>query len=401
MNFILFDDGSWKNLQPLTFTRPVSELRVGILTIHEKWEIYLEGKASWHTQEYLSQKFPLIFYGTPNFWINGKVCPNEKLVEKVKKLKPKQALVGNNTLVAFNSGKDLRFPEKLSLERLANHFELIECGEDFIVINYPWEIFTNNAKAIEEDFKLITAGRKSEPLNGTNKFAGSEKIFIEKGAKVECSILNATTGPIYIGKNAEVMEGCLIRGPFALGENAVLKMGAKIYGATTIGPGCKVGGEVNNSVMMSNSNKAHDGFLGNSVIGEWCNLGADTNNSNLKNNYGNVKIWSYALEEMIDTGLQFCGLFMGDHSKCAINTMFNTGTVVGVNANIYGGDFPISFIPSFSWGGAEEFEDYRLDKALETAERVMQRRNIKMTTEDKNILTELFNNTKKHRAEEE
>ncbi len=401
MNFILFDDSAWKSLLPFTYTRPVSEIRIGILTIHEKWERFLDGKASWHTQEYLTQKYPLTFYGTPNFWINGKVCPNEKLVGEVKNLKARQALVGNNTLIAFNSGNDLRFPEKLALDRLANHFEIVQSKANPIVINFAWEIFTNNARAIEDDFKLITAGRKSAPLNGTNKFAGIDKIFIEEGAKVECSVLNATTGPIYIGKNAEVMEGCLIRGPFVLGEDAVLKMGAKIYGATTIGPGCKVGGEVNNSVLFANSNKAHDGFLGNSVIGEWCNLGADTNNSNLKNNYGNVKVWSYAMEEMMDTGLQFCGLLMADHSKCGINTMFNTGTVVGVNANIYGSDFPIHFIPSFSWGGAEEFVDYRLDKALETADRVMSRRNKKLSREDRNILTHIFNQTKKSRVRED
>ncbi|MBC7864808.1 MAG: GlmU family protein, partial [Bacteroidia bacterium] len=367
MNFILFDDSAWKSLLPLTFTRPVAEIRVGILTIHEKWEKYLDGKASWHTQEYLTQKYPLVFYGTPNFWVNGKVCPNEKLVKEINNLKPKQALVGKNTLIAFNSGRDLRFPEKLELDRLANHFEILQSKADCIVINHPWEIFTNNAKAIEEDFLLLTKGRKSQPLSSTNKFAGHENIFVEKGAKVECSILNATTGPIYIGKDAEVMEGCLIRGPFALGQDATLKMGTKIYGATTVGPHCKVGGEINNSVLFGYSNKAHDGFLGNSVIGEWCNIGADSNNSNLKNNYSNVKVWSYAMEEMMDTGLQFCGLIMADHSKCGINTMFNTGTVVGVNVNIYGGDFPIHFIPSFSWGGAEEFVDYRLDKALEVA----------------------------------
>lgn len=401
MNFILFDDHSWKTLLPLTFTRPVSEIRLGILTIHEKWERYLEGKASWHTQEYLTQKYPLVFYGTPNFWINGKVSPNEKLVKEVKGLKDRQALVGKNTLVAFNSGRDLKFPEKLDLDRLAHHFEIVQSKSDFIVINYPWEVFTNNERAIREDFDLITAGRKSKPLNGTNKFAGEKNIFLEEGAKVECSILNATTGPIYIGKNAEVMEGCLIRGPFALGEEATLKMGAKVYGATTIGPYSKVGGEVNNSVIFGYSNKAHDGFLGNSVIGEWCNLGADTNNSNLKNNYGKVKIWSYALEEMLDTGLQFCGLFMGDHSKCGINTMFNTGTVVGVNANIFGGDFPINFIPSFSWGGAEEFEDYRLDKALDVAENMMARRNVKFTREDRNILSHIFHLAKRNRAKED
>lgn len=394
MNFILFDDYSWKNLLPFTFTRPVSEIRIGILTIHEKWEIFLDGKASWYTQTYLSQKYPLIFYGTPNLWINGKVIPNKNLCDKITSLNKGQALVGNNTLIAFNSGKELKFPEKIDLERLASRFEIIECNSTFALIENPWDIFTLNDKAIREDFQILTENKKSQPISGTNKFAGIENIFIEKGAKVECSVLNASDGPIYIGKNAEIMEGCLIRGPFALGEGAVLKMGTKIYGATTIGPGCKVGGEVNNSVFFANSNKAHDGFIGNSVIGEWCNLGADTNNSNLKNNYSNVKIWSHATEEMVDTGLQFCGLFMGDHSKCGINTMFNTGTVVGVSSNIYGGDFPIKFIPSFTWGGPEEFMDYRLEKSIEVAERVMLRRNLKMGKINKNIFNHIFQLTK-------
>ncbi|MFN5182425.1 MAG: GlmU family protein [Bacteroidota bacterium] len=394
MNFILFDDYSWKNLLPFTFTRPVSEIRIGILTIHEKWEIFLDGKASWYTQNYLSQKYPLIFYGTPNLWINGKVIPNKNLCDKITSLNKGQALVGNNTLIAFNSGKELKFPEKIDLERLASRFEIIECNSTFALIENPWDIFTLNDKAIREDFQILTENKKSQPISGTNKFAGIENIFIEKGAKVECSVLNASDGPIYIGKNAEIMEGCLIRGPFALGEGAVLKMGTKVYGATTIGPGCKVGGEVNNSVFFANSNKAHDGFIGNSVIGEWCNLGADTNNSNLKNNYSNVKIWSHATEEMVDTGLQFCGLFMGDHSKCGINTMFNTGTVVGVSSNIYGGDFPIKFIPSFTWGGPEEFMDYRLEKSIEVAERVMLRRNLKMGKINKNIFNHIFQLTK-------
>ena len=296
--------------------------------------------------------------------------------------------------------RSLKLPSALSKESICRHFEIIESEDKPLVLNFLWDIFSKNDSAIRDDFSLLTEGRKSQPISSSNKFAGSQQIFIEKGAVVECSVLNATNGPIYIGKNAEVMEGCLIRGPFALGENAVLKMGAKIYGATTIGPYCKVGGEVNNSVFQSNSNKAHDGFLGNSVIGEWCNLGADTNNSNLKNNYANVKIWSHATEEMVDTGMQFCGLFMGDHSKSGINTMFNTGTVVGVNANIYGSDFPIHFVPSFSWGTAQGFSDYRLEKALEVAERVMARRNQKLTTSERKILSHIFNLTNRFRVKE-
>lgn len=401
MNYILFDDSAWKRLLPLTFTRPVSEIRIGILTIREKWDFSLKAKTSCHTQNYLAAKYPITFFGTSNYWINGKICPTQALVKEIKLLKVKQALVQGDTLIAFNSGKELIFPDKLDFTALGNYFDLIKSKLDFLSVNNLWEIFTLNHQAIEEDFELITRGRKSMPISATNKFSNSDRIFIEAGAKVECGILNSSLGPIYIGKNAEVMEGSLIRGPFALGQAAVLKMGTKIYGATTIGPGCKVGGEISNSVMFENSNKAHDGFLGNSVIGEWCNLGADTNNSNLKNNYGKVKIWSYELEEMVDTGLQFCGLFMGDHSKCGINTMFNTGTVVGVNSNIYGGDFPIHFIPSFSWGGVEEFVDYRIDKAIEIAEVVMSRRKIKMTKDCKEILSHIFYTTKKFRTHEE
>ena len=397
MNIILFDDYSWKTLLPFTFTRPVSKLRTGILTISEKWEIILKQKVSYRTQEYLSGKYSLTFNGSGNLWINGKIFPNIKLEEEILSLKTGCALVGQNTLIAFNSGKELIFPEKIDLDRLSSIFKVIQYTDNFFFLEHPWDIFTHNSREIKADFDLLTNQRNSESISATNKFAGSSNIFIEKGARVECSILNASEGPIYIGKNAEVMEGCMIRGPFALGEGAVLKMGTKIYGGTTIGPGCKVGGEVNNSVFFANSNKAHDGFIGNSVIGEWCNLGADTNNSNLKNNYGNVKVWSHAQEEMIDTGLLFCGLFMGDHSKCGINTMFNTGTMVGVNSNIYGGDFPIHFIPSFSWGGAEEFNDYRLDKALETAEKVMQRRGLVMGKEDKSILTHIHSTVTKDR----
>ena len=401
MNFILFDDHSRSDLLPFTFTRPVSEIRVGILTITEKWKLVLDSSVSFLTQDYLSEKYSLSFNGKQNIWINGKVCPDKKLLKEIKKLKEGQAIWTEDVLAAFHSGRNLIRLNQILSGDISSHYDKIISESKPIVISNPWDIFTQNAQATEHDFELITKGRVSQPLNGTNKFAALDRIFIEEGAKVECSTLNASTGPIYIGKNAEVMEGCLIRGPFVLGEGAVLKMGAKIYGATTLGPGCKAGGEINNSVFFSNSNKAHDGFIGNSVIGEWCNLGADTNNSNLKNNYASVKIWSHSTEEMVDTGLQFCGIFMGDHSKCGINTMFNTGTVIGVNTNIYGGDFPIHFIPSFSWGGAEAFEDYRLDKALETARRVLARRNMVLSKSDTNILTHIYNLSKKFRAKED
>ncbi|HEY1038005.1 MAG TPA: GlmU family protein [Bacteroidia bacterium] len=397
MNYILFDDHSRIDLLPFTFTRPVADIRIGILTIREKWENHLKAKTSYQTSDYLAKKYVRIFHEKKNnIWINGKVCPNPTLLKEIKALGDHQVLMYNKTVVAANTGTERIFnPEKSN-----SRFTFKESSSQPIVVKYIWDIFSKNAEAIKEDFDLLTKGRKSQPLSKSNKVIGKGKVFLEKGASVEGAIFNTTNGNIYIGKDAVVMEGSLIRGPFALCEHAEVKMGAKIYGATTFGPYCKVGGEVNNSVIFGYSNKAHDGFLGNSVIGEWCNLGADTNNSNLKNNYGNVKLWNYGLQELVDTGLQFCGLFMGDHSKCGINTMFNTGTVVGVNVNIYGADFPIHFIRSFSWGGAEEFVDYRLDKALQVAEKVMSRRNIPLTELDKNILGHIYKLSKETRVAE-
>ncbi len=397
MNYILFDDHNRIDLLPFTFTRPVAEIRIGILTITEKWKKYLNAGVSFQTSDYLAKKYTrTVKNGKSNIWINGKVCPNPALIKEIKALKEHQVLMCNKSVVAANTGTERIFnPEKSN-----SRFTFKESGADPIMVKFVWDIFSKNAEAIKEDFELLTKGRKSQPLSKSNKVIGKGKVFLEKGASVEGAIFNTTNGNIYIGKDAVVMEGSLIRAPFALCEHAEVKMGTKIYGATTLGPYCKVGGEVNNSVIFGYSNKAHDGFLGNSVIGEWCNLGADTNNSNLKNNYGNVKLWNYGLQELVDTGLQFCGLFMGDHSKCGINTMFNTGTVVGVNVNIYGSDFPIHFIRSFSWGGAEEFEDYRLDKALEVASKVMSRRNIPLTEEDKNILSHIYKLSKQTRVVE-
>ena len=257
-------------------------------------------------------------------------------------------------------------------------------------INYNWELFLKNDIALRDDFTIVTKGRKSMALSLSNHSVQPENIFIEEGAKVEYSILNASTGPIYIGAGAEIMEGCLVRGPFSLGEQGVIKMGTRIYGATTIGPGCKAGGEISNSILMENSNKAHDGFLGNSVIGDWCNLGADTNNSNLKNNYGEVKAWNYLQNQFINTGQMFCGLFMGDHSKSSINTMFNTGTTTGVFANIFEAGFPEKFIPSFYWSGKDEPKTFLLDKALELAATVYARRGKQFDQIDADIITHLF-----------
>ena len=382
MNYVLFDDNAWSDLLPLTFTRPACEMRVGILSIREKWQALFKKTFSHKTQPYLSKKFPFKIkekYAT--LFINGRVCPDEILFREIKKLKMFQVLYLGNIPLAYCGDAD-------SNEFYMNFFKIYSKSKTTI-IHYPWDIFKNNAKELESDFLLLTKGKKSKPLSKSNRVIGKGKVFLENGAKAECATFNTSDGSIYIGKDALVMEGCLVRGPFALGEHSELKMGAKIYGPTTIGPYSKVGGEVNNSVIFGYSNKGHDGFLGNSVLGEWCNLGADTNNSNLKNNYAEVKAYNYSQRTMINTHLQFCGLIMGDHSKTGINTMLNTGTVVGVNANIFGGGFPETHIPSFSWGGAEGFEKYEFVKAMEVATRVMDRRGVLLTDTDKSILTEI------------
>lgn len=392
MNYILFDDSTRTNLLPLTFTRPVADIRIGILTIREKWEKMLNSKTSSKTQTYLAEKFPLEFsIEEDNIWINGSFCPNEELLKELSSLNPDEALYVAGILLAVNTG-DLQLEEtKLDL------YKKIESHSKPIQIQHPWDIFSKNGDAIKTDFELITKGRKSITLSKTNQVLAPENIFVEEGATIECAILNASTGPIYIGKDAEIMEGAIVRGPFALCEHASLKLGAKVYGPTTVGPYSKVGGEVNNSVIIGYSNKGHDGFLGNSVLGEWCNIGADSNNSNLKNNYAEVKLWNYEQEKFVATGLTFCGLIMGDHSKCGINTMFNTGTVIGVNANIFGAGFPRNFVPSFSWGGAAGFTTYKLKDAFEVAERVFERRGKTFDETEKNILTHVFELTEKYR----
>ena len=384
MNVILFDSNR-ENYYPLTYTRPISDFRIGILTIKEKWEKYYKS-VSVQTVDYLSAKFPLKTK-KDNLWIDSKTLPSKALITELESLRVGEALEKNGDVVAFRSA----IFDLPKMNRIASHVE-------FNTVENVWDIFSDNEREIESDFILLTKRRKSQTLNETNTLVG-DRVFIEKGAKVSCSILNAENGPIYIGKNAEVMEGSIIRGPFSMCENSVLKMGAKIYGATTLGPYCKVGGEVNNSVFFGYSSKAHDGFLGNSVIGEWCNLGADTNNSNLKNNYAEVKLWNYETERFKKTGLQFCGLIMGDHSKCGINTMFNTGTLVGVSANIFGSGFPRNFVPSFNWGGAAGFSIYKLPKVFEVAEKVFARRKLNFDNVEKDILTKVYDMTKRYRNE--
>lgn len=386
MNYILYDGNVRNALLPFTFTRPVADIRVGILTIREKWEKYLGVTTTTITEEYLSEKYPMVEL-EHNIMINAAYCPNPVLAEMISFLEPMQAIVKEDDIIAFYTTDE---QEEVDFEE----YELIELEENCLKIEHSWDIFQKNDQAIREDFELLTEGRKSQPIPSTVQVLGAENVFIEEGAVLNFCILNASTGPIYIGKDSEIMEGSVIRGPFALGEHAQVKLATKIYGATTVGPHCRVGGEVNNSVMFAYSNKGHDGFLGNAVLGEWCNIGADSNNSNLKNNYESVKLWDYEAERFVNTGLQFCGLMMGDHSKCGINTMFNTGTVVGVSANIFGAGFPRNYIPNFTWGGPQGTQAYLPKKAFETARIVMSRRNIEFSEQDEAILTHVFSETK-------
>ncbi|MGY5848436.1 GlmU family protein [Salegentibacter sp. HM20] len=388
MNYILFDGPARKQLLPFTFTRPVADIRIGILSIREKWEHLLGSTTSTVTEDYLSGKWPMVEL-EENIMINASFLPNPAFLEQIQNLKPNQAIFFEEEVVAFHHYED----QEVDFE----NFEHLELSEGVIQVKHTWDIFSKNAEAIAADFEMLTRDRESQPIPDSNFVKNTEAIFIEEGAEVENSSLNASTGPIYIGKNAKILEGCLIRGPLALCEGAVLKMGSKIYGPTTLGPHCRGGGEINNAVMFANSNKGHEGYLGNSVLGEWCNLGADTNNSNLKNNYAEVRLWDYETEGFARTGLQFCGLMMGDHSKCAINTMFNTGTVVGVSANIFGAGFPRNFVPSFSWGGSAGMSTYQTRKAFEVAEIVMKRREQEFSEEDKEILEHVFEETSKYR----
>ena len=383
MNVILFDNHR-ANYYPLSFTRPIAYFRIGILTIKEKWEQYYKS-VSVRTEEYLSVHFPLK-KEKDNLWIDSRVLPSNTLIIELNNLRIGEALVKDGEIIAFRN-------RNFSAKKI----NVIDSNASFDLVKSLCDIFLYNDREIKNDFHFFSR-RKSQLVDGSNTLIG-DKIFIEKGAKVSCSILNSENGPIYIGKDAEIMEGAMVRGPFSMLNDSVLKMGAKVYGATTLGPFCKVGGEINNVVFFGYSSKAHDGFLGNSVIGEWCNIGADTNNSNLKNNYADVKLWNYEIEKFKSTDLQFCGLIMGDYSKCGINTMFNTGTVVGVSANIFGSGFPRNFIPSFSWGGASGFSVYKLPKVFDVSEKVFARKGRKFDKIEKDILTHVYDMTKRYRKE--
>lgn len=387
MTINLFDDKSWLSLRPLTFTRPVADLRVGILTIAEKWAKYLQTDFGYHTQAYLQKKYAEV---EAQLFVNGSICPDLELLEAVVQLKDGQVLHAADIVIAYKTTGQLNYHDALTkLERVAYL-------SNFVKIDYPEQIFGYNDVEIKKDFALLTKGKTSGRLSGTNTILGND-IFVEEGAVAECSTFNTLQGPIYLGKNSQVWEGCHIRGSFALCNDSQVKMGAKIYGKTTIGPFSRVGGEINNAVIWGYSSKGHEGYLGNSVMGQWCNIGADSNNSNLKNNYAEVHLWDYEKENFRKTGLQFCGLIMGDHAKCAINTMFNTGTVVGVSANIFGAGFPRNFIPDFAWGGAHGFEEYALNKMLDTAALVFERRDMSLDETEKEIISHIFEITKQYR----
>lgn len=398
VNLILFDSDARNHLLPLTATRPMGELRLGMLTLREKWERHLRASVSYITQEYLQEKYP-IRVEAENLIINAGILPNETLCRRIEQMDMNEALLSNGELVAARL-------DEAQFEALIEDEEVRELQGQELDKTIPltqltrlWELTRMNQQAIADDFELLTRGRKSQAVSATNQVLNPGAVFLEEGVKMECCILNATNGPIYIGRDANVMEGCILRGPLAIGAEAIVKMGTRIYGPTTIGPGCRAGGEISRSIMLANSNKAHDGYLGDSVLGEWCNIGADTNTSNLKNNYSEVKLWNYEAERFVNTGLQFCGLVMGDHAKCGINTMFNTGTVVGVFANVFGAGYPRNFVPDFAWGGVESgYRTYRFSDACETAERVMERRNIVFNELEKAILYHIYDRTAKYRS---
>lgn len=389
MKINLFDDSSWYSLRPLTFTRPVADLRLGILTIAEKWGRYSAHTPGYCTANYLAVKYPAL--NDADTFVNGAICPNEALFSAIAGLKEGEVLLHDKYILAFNVPEG----EMISLTQ-AKALRPVHYEGTFTHLVFPEDIFKNNDVELRADFNLLTLGRTSAKLSGTNTILG-ENIFVEEGAEAECSTFNTLKGPVYLGKNSEVWEGSHIRGAFALCENSQVKMGTKIYGQTTIGPFSRVGGEINNAVIWGYSSKGHEGYLGNAVMGQWCNIGADSNNSNLKNNYAEVKLWDYEQTSFRKTGLQFCGLIMADHAKCGINTMFNTGTVTGVGANVFGSGYPRNFIPDFSWGGAKGFETYRLEKMFDTTKLVYERKNIEFNQVEKDILSEIYKLTEIYR----
>ncbi|NJB85731.1 UDP-N-acetylglucosamine diphosphorylase/glucosamine-1-phosphate N-acetyltransferase [Lewinella marina] len=395
MKVVLFDSPIRQALLPLTYNRPVGDLRLGMLTIGEKWSRLLDRGVAYHTQAYLQADYP-VEPGEDNLLIDGSLLPSDGLLEYIRDLptNSRYTLDGQVVLARLDARNATSFLE----DQQAAVGDTAELEFPVVRVTRPADLFLLNDMALREDFQLLTRGRTSTPLSPTNTLIGpADQLFIEEGVSLEACTINVTSGPVYFGRDSVILEGCLLRGPVATGAGAVLKMGAKVYGATTIGPYCKVGGEVNNVVFYANSNKGHEGFLGNAVVGEWCNIGADTNASNLKNDYGEVKVWSYAAGARVPTGLMFHGLILADHAKVGINTMLNTGSVVGFSANVFGAGFPPAFLPSFTWGGAEGLQTYRLDKAIATAERMMERRGKRFTPRDRERFEQIFSASERYR----
>ena len=395
MTVFLFDDALREQLYPFTRTRAAADIRCGILTLRERWEKLLSvGNTGTLTAGYLQPVYTETSGPASGLvlLINGRAFGTKMLADQCARLAAGEKISDANGTVLAACLNTL--PEWNNLPAALEATTTVAAAETPQFLQRAWDIFGLNGTWIKADFALLTAGRESAKTGEGVTVAGAENVFLEAGAVVRPgTVLNATGGPVYLGENAEIMEGSLIRGPFALCAGSVVKMGAKIYGDTTIGPGSKVGGEVSNAVFFANSNKGHDGFVGNCVVGEWCNLGADTNASNLKNNYDGVKIHDDATGRRLATGLTFCGLLMGDHSKCGINTMFNTGTVIGVSCNVYGGEFPPAYIPSFSWGGAAGLKTYAFDKAIDTAKRMKARRSEAVLPAEEALLRHIFEET--------
>ena len=398
MNIVLYDHREIReSLLPLTFTRPVAKILVGLQTLEDKWKAYLGVQPSFLTVPYLENKFPMVAEGQ-NILINAAVCPDKPLADAVGNLAGDQCLLHNNVFIACRCSQEELLTIKAHGLKPEAFTQVSYDGPVPVIIDAPWKVFANNAGQIKADFGIITKGRTSFGINDEHTIVyGADNVFVEEGVNIKAAIINAEGGPVYIGKGCQIHEGAKIKGPFGILHDSNLNMGAKVRNGSTVGPFCKVGGEVNNSVIFGYSNKGHEGFLGNSVVGEWCNFGADSNNSNLKNNYSTVKLWNYRKMSFTDTGRQFCGLIMGDHSKCGINTMFNTGTVVGVSSNIFGAGFPRNFVPSFSWGGAGKMVTYRLPKALEVAGSVLERRDIGLDEQERKILQHIYDGTARFR----
>ena len=378
MKIVLDDHGMHLRFAPLTLTRPLGNVRIGILTNDKRWARYLpDAEIGFVTEAYLSQRF--VGFDAPDFSVNAQVIPNEDVIAALLALANGEMLYMNDLWLG-SQGK-------------GGGARVDFTGESPTVVSERWHIYQLNGQVLEQDFHLLTNGRTSQTLSKTNTIIGDRsRIFIEEGAHVEASTINTNEGVVYIGKDAEIMEGSLIRGPLAMCEHSALKLGTKVYGPCTLGPHCKVGGEINNVVFQAYSNKGHDGFLGNALIGEWCNLGADTNTSNLKNNYAAVSTYSFETQNEEKTDALFMGVCMGDHSKCGINTMFNTATVIGVSTNVFGAGFPDKYVPSFRWGGGNDFVPFKFDKAIEYANNMMARRGKSLSSEEVAILKHIADN---------